>query len=158
MAGVGPNECWLSVEHRHCNFVINPSKHDFVDRHTSKPLFFNVFWLLFQIFESFSIKKLKMAQQPPKMAQVGPRWCRSWPQNGPRWPEMAQDGRKMASRWPQDGPKWPQDGPRWPQDGPRWPKMAQDGPRMAPKMAPSDVIVRRRPRQKWIARRGTVQS
>ena len=46
-----------------------------------------------------------MAEDCPKMAQIGPK--------------MAQDGPKMA----QDGPKMAQDGPRWPQDGH---KMAQE--------------------------------
>ena len=134
VAGVGPNECWPFVEYHHYNFVTNPSKHDFVDRHTSKPSFFSMFLVGFlEIFTSFLIKKAPYGpgadQDGPRwlmMAQDGPRWCRRWPQEGSRWPEMAQDGRKMASSWPQDCPKRPQDGPRWPQHGSRWLKVAQD--------------------------------
>ena len=72
MAGVGPNDCWLFVEYHRYNLVTNPWKHDFVDKHTSKPLFFNVFLVCsFQIFGSFLIKMLEMAQKPPKMVQDG---------------------------------------------------------------------------------------
>ena len=124
-----------SLQLRH-NFVTNPSKHDFVDRHTSKPSLFSMFFGCFlEILTLFFEKKAPYGpgadQDGPRwlmMAQDGPRWCRRWPQEGSRWPEMAQDGRKMASSWPQDCPKWPQDGPRWPQHGSRWLKVAQDCP------------------------------
>ena len=72
MAGVGPNDCWLFVEYHRYNLVTNPWKHDFVDRHTSKPLFLNVFFVFsFEIFGPFMMKMLDMAQEPPKMVQDG---------------------------------------------------------------------------------------
>ena len=58
VAGVGPNECWPFVEYHHYNFVANPSKHDFVDRHASKPLFFSLWFGCFlEICTSFLTKK-----------------------------------------------------------------------------------------------------
>ncbi len=41
LAGMGPNDCSVFIESHHYNFVINRSKHDFVDRRRSKALLFD---------------------------------------------------------------------------------------------------------------------
>ena len=123
-----------SLQLRH-NFVTNPSKHDFVDRHTSKPSFFSMFLVGFlEIFTSFFDKKSSIwpRSRPrwPKMAHDGSRWPEVVPKMAPRRLKMARDG----SRWSQDGfklaPRLPKMAPRRPKMAPTWLKMAQSGPRL----------------------------
>ena len=74
VADVGPNECWPFVEYHHYNSATNLSKHDFVDRHTSKPSCFSSHcWSLLEYLDHYRQKKVPHGYF--LVAGVGPNDC-----------------------------------------------------------------------------------